>query len=189
MRTIPLVPERYYHVYNRGVNKERIFFQRQNWDFFLYRLEHYCTPEKAELIAYCLMPNHYHLLVYTKTFEFGRKVMHPLAVSYTKAVNQQLRRSGHLFQGSFQAQLVDKDEYLLHLSRYIHLNPVKAGLVNSPQEWEFSSYREYISEYRRDFLSPEIILDQFTTSSAYEDFVHEPIEIDIQLPIDLWIDQ
>jgi putative transposase len=188
MRTIPLVPKNYYHIYNRGVNKERIFFRPQHWDFFLYRLAHYCTQKETELIAYCLMPNHYHLLVYIKTHDFGRNVMHPLGVSYTKAVNQQLGRSGHLFQGSFQAQLVDKDAYLLHLSRYIHLNPVIAGLVESPQDWEYSSYREYISEHRGNFLRPEIILNQFPSSAAYEDFVCESIHTDLQIPETLWID-
>jgi REP element-mobilizing transposase RayT len=99
------------------------------------------------------MPNHYQLLMYNKSANFGRSVMHPLTISYTKAVNQQQLRSGHLFQGPFQALLIDKNEYLLHLSRYIHLNPVIAGLVKSPQDWEFSSYREFTSNHKGDFLA------------------------------------
>ena len=70
--------------------------------------------------------------------------MQPLTVSYAKSINKQEERSGHLFQGPFQVKLVDRDEYLKWLSRYIHLNPVVAGLVERPEEWAFSSYRDYV---------------------------------------------
>jgi REP element-mobilizing transposase RayT len=101
MRKTPLLAEHYYHVYNRGVNFEKIFFVQENWEYFLRRLRRYFDPSDVELVAYCLMPNHYHMLVYLKANDFGRKVMHPFSISYTKAINKQQGRVGPLFQSPF----------------------------------------------------------------------------------------
>ena len=90
--------------------------------------------------------------------------MQNFAISYTKAMNERYHRAGSLFQGAFQARLVDKDEYLLHLSRYIHLNPVQAGLVKQPQDWVYSSYQEYIGLRKGTLPRPEIVLAQFGSS-------------------------
>jgi len=134
MRKTKLVSDHYYHLYNRGVNRGRIFFRPENWSFFLQRWRHYCWPELAEVVAYCLMPTHYHFLVYLQTDQFAQQVMHPFAISYTKAVNKDQNRIGPLFQGPFQAKLVDNDAALIHLTRYIHLNPVTAGHVQAPAD-------------------------------------------------------
>ena len=134
MRKTPLISEHYYHIYNRGGNFEHIFFQTENWLYFLRRLRRYCNPLLGAIIAYCLMPNHYHLLIHLKTDEFSQNVMQPFSVSYTKAINKQQGRVGPLFQGPFQAKIADKNEYLLHLSRYIHLTPVSAGLVGTAED-------------------------------------------------------
>jgi putative transposase len=169
MRKIQLRADHYYHVYNRGTSK--IFFQPENWAFFLGRLHHYFDQSLADIVAYCLMPNHYHLLVYLKTDHFGDKVMQPFTVSYTKAINKQQGRIGPIFQGPFQAKLVEKNEYLLHLSRYIHLNPVTAGLVVEPGEWAFSSYRDYAGMRDGKLPKPDIVLAQFEKRQAYVEFV------------------
>jgi REP element-mobilizing transposase RayT len=126
-RKIKPTVDNYYHIYNRGVNYQNIFFNQENWLFFLRLLRRYCTPDKAAIIASCLMPNHYHMLVYLKTEVFGEEVMQPFMVSYTKAVNKQQGRVGPIFQGPYQAKWVNNERYLLHLTRYIHLNPVTAG--------------------------------------------------------------
>jgi hypothetical protein len=106
-----------------------------------------------------------------KVERFGNKVMQPFSVSYTKAVNNQIGRNGPLFQGPFKAQLVNKDSYLLHLTRYIHLNPVSAGLVSNPEKWVYSSYRDYVGIREGTLPVMNIILDQFPNSKAYADFV------------------
>lgn len=154
-RSIPLVAGEYYHIYNRGNNRQDVFFERENYLFFLRRVRKYLvgdtqTSEVSEtwevwttMIAYCLMPNHLHLLVCAHDDELSRR-MQRFSISYTKAMNKRYDRVGSLFQGQFQAVLVDRNEYLLHLSRYFHLNPVKAGLVKQPEDWGFSSYRDYI---------------------------------------------
>ena len=176
-RSISLVAGEYYHVYNRGNNRQDVFFERENYLFFLRRVRKYLvgdTQETSEvwttIIAYCLMPNHFHLLVCPHDDELSRR-MQRFSISYTKAMNKRYDRVGSLFQGQFQAVLVDRNEYLLHLSRYLHLNPVEAGLVKRPGDWEFSSYRDYIGLRQGTLPMPDIILSQFPTPKAYQEFV------------------
>jgi REP element-mobilizing transposase RayT len=181
-RSISLVAGEYYHIYNRGNNRQDIFFERENYLFFLRRVRKYLvgetqTSEVSEtsevwttIIAYCLMPNHFHLLVCPHDDELSRR-MQRFSISYTKAMNKRYDRVGSLFQGQFQAVLVDRNEYLLHLSRYFHLNPVEAGLVKQPEDWEFSSYRDYIGLRQGTLPTPDIILSQFPTPKAYQEFV------------------
>ncbi|MEZ4865822.1 MAG: transposase [Caldilineaceae bacterium] len=160
-----------YHVYNRGVNRGPIFFTEENWGFFIRRIREYFKPEFVTILAYCLMPNHYHLLLRLKIDEFSSKIMQPFSTSYTKAINKQQNRVGPLFQGKFKAELVDRDEYLTYLSKYIHLNPVKAGLVQSPAVWAYSSYRDYIGMRSGTLPSPQLILERFPNQQAYQQFV------------------
>ena len=171
MRKIQFKAGNYYHLYNRGVNREPIFFNDQNWEYFIKRLRHYCRPELIDIVAYCLMPNHYHLLVYVKDDNLSAKIMQPFTVSYTKAVNRQQSRVGPIFQGAFKAKLIDKNEYLLHLSRYIHLNPVFAELTANPANWAFSSYQDYVGLRNGTLTEPQIVLSQFPSRQAYAKFV------------------
>ena len=101
-RRIELVAGQAYHVYNRGVNCQPIFFCEENWGFFLRRLRRYFVPEQVEILTYCLMPNHYHLLVRLNGDGFSKRVMQPFGVSYTKAVNKQQGRVGPLFKDLFR---------------------------------------------------------------------------------------
>ncbi len=188
MRKIKFRAGHYYHLYNRGVNRQPIFFNDGNWAYFIKQLRHYCKPDLIDIIAYCLMPNHYHLLVYLKCDDLSAKIMQPFTVSYTKAVNRQQERIGPLFQGTFKAKLVDKDEYVLHLSRYIHLNPVLAKLVNQPAKWMFSSYRDYVGLRNGTFPKPDIVLSQFPSRQAYVEFVESYSEADKKLIEHLMMD-
>ena len=191
-RAVPLVAGATYHVYNRGNNRQRIFFERENYLFFLRRVRACLLGEQnsitrssssptnrqfCTIIAYCLMPNHFHLLVCPTDDQFSRH-MQRFSISYTKAINKRFDRVGALFQGKFQALLVDRNETLLHLSRYVHLNPVEAGLVKRAQDWEFSSYREYVGMRPGTLPSAGVILSQFPTSDGYRRFVesYEPAD-------------
>ncbi len=133
----------FYHIYNRGVMRHRIFYTDANWLFFLQRVRKYCRPDLSDVVAYCLMPNHYHLILLSHTSALGTEVMQPLVVSYTKAINREQNRVGPLFQGPFAAKRVVEDNQLLQLTAYVHLNPVWAGLVREPEDWMYSSYRDY----------------------------------------------
>jgi hypothetical protein len=110
------------------------------------------------------------------------------SVSYTKAMNKRYDRVGSLFQGAFQAKHVDRDEYLVHLSRYIHLNPVVAGLVKRAEDWEFSSYREYIGLRDGTLPKPEIVLSHFPSRGAYRDFVQAYVPSEQKIIADLLFD-
>lgn len=170
-RRVEFYADHYYHLYNRGINRQPIFFHAENWGFFLRRLRHHFQPEWIDLVAYCLMPTHYHLLVHLKNDSLSAQIMQPFGVSYTKAINRQQGRVGPLFQGPFQAVWVDKNEYLLHLSRYIHLNPIAAGLVERPEEWSFSSYQDYVGLRQGTLPVPDVVLSQFPSRQAYQTFV------------------
>jgi putative transposase len=161
----------YYHIYNRGVNRQLIFFCEDNWGFFLRRLRQHLKHELVDVVAYCLMPTHYHLLIFLKADHPLSKLMQPFGVSYSKAVNRQQARTGPLFQGPFRAKLIDKDEYLLHLSRYLHLNPVSGGMVQHPEDWSFSSYRDFIGLRNGTLPVPDAKLRHFASREAYKRFV------------------
>ena len=129
-------PGAFYHVINRGNNQEKIFKNDRDREKFLEYLEK--ANERFSIIihTYCLMSNHFHLLVGTPDANLSQ-AMQWINVSYATYFNRKRGRAGHLFQGRFKAILIDADEYLKHLSRYIHLNPVRAKLVSGPSEYQW----------------------------------------------------
>ena len=185
-RNVELCAGEYYHLYNRGNNRGRIFYERENYVFFLRRLRKYLIPV-LDIVAYCLMSTHYHLLVLLKEADLSHR-MQLFSISYTKAMNKRYDRVGALFQGSFRAIHVNQNNYLVHLSRYIHLNPVVAGLVERPEDWEFSSYREYIGVRSGTLPAPEIVLSQFPSREVYQEFVESYTAREREIIADLLFD-
>src|ERR1700690_3470837 len=180
-RLVPLVPEPYYHIYNRGNNRQQIFFQQENYLYFLQGLKRYLLPA-ADIIAYCLMPTHYHLMVRVKQNVGGSKIpevssgMMKLSVSYTKAINKRFARVGVLFQGPFQARPILDSRHLLHLCRYIHANPVNDGLINDPSNWPYLNYLEWIGERNGSLFDRCFVDTQFLNPSDYKDFVMDYVQ-------------
>jgi len=146
------------------------FFERENYLYFLRQFRLYLLKDTLDVLAYCLMPNHYHFLVCLRSLNLSQQ-MQAFSLSYTKAINRRYGRCGSLFQGRFKAILVDSDRYLLHLSRYIHLNPVAAGFVQAPEEWEFSSYQEYVDLRRGTLPQFEHLRQEVGTAQDYHAFV------------------
>jgi REP element-mobilizing transposase RayT len=177
----------HYHIYNRGNNFQPIFFEHENYVYFLRQFKKYFSSVDVEVVAYCLMPNHYHLLVHLKTDRFS-EIMQAFSLSYSKSINKRFGRVGSLFQGRFKSVHVDRNEYLLHLSRYIHLNPVKANLVSRAEDWEFSSCQEFIGLRNGTLPKPEIVLSQFPTRESYRIFVESYIESDNKIIQHLVVD-
>jgi putative transposase len=168
-RQVPLLSGNFYHVYNRGVNKGLVFFSDRNYQFFIDRMLKYLRPN-SEIIAFCLMPNHYHLLIKVESDKYMDESLRPLIVSYSKAVNNEQDRTGPLFQGRYQSILIEDDEYLLDCVKYIHLNPVKAHLVSSPEKWKHSSYLNYIGKGVTAFINTSIVLSFFDNLTEFREF-------------------
>jgi putative transposase len=179
-RLIPFMPELYYHIYNRGNNREVIFFDSDNYLYFLRKIKEYIVPV-ADILVYCLMPTHYHLMVRVKqtsevlkTSEVSGQfsnAMQKFLISYTKAINKRYARVGALFQGAFQAKPITNSSHLLHLCRYIHANPVKDGLVADPASWPYSNYLEWIGERDGTLIDRPFAQSQFPNSQEYQAFV------------------
>jgi putative transposase len=169
-REIPLLSGHFYHIYNRGVNKDPIFFSDQNYSYFMFRFAYY-KKEKADLVAYCLMPNHFHLLLRVNDDLFVKTALSPFLISYSKAINLANNRVGPLFQGRFQAKEIDGEGNLMECIRYIHLNPVNANLVSSPDQWKYSSYSDYINQRKNSITNIEIVLQSFSSINDFSNYV------------------
>jgi putative transposase len=180
----PLMPYRddvfrrgqYYHLYNRGVGEDIIFFNPGNYEHCLRLLERYHGRYGATVIVYCLMPNHYHLLVRQESAEALSRFMGVLFNAYVQAVNRQQGRRGPLFEGRFRHVWVDREEYLIHLCRYIHLNPVQARLVKTPELWQYSNYLDWIGERPGTLADESFIRDHFGSPGSYRSFVNADVD-------------
>lgn len=168
-----------YHILNRGNNRESIFINEADYLLYLQLLERYCEEFNVLLYAYVLMPNHLHLLLETPSGSIV-DFMRSLNTCYTMRFNRKNGRIGHVFQGRYKSFIVDKDNYLLELSRYIHLNPVRAGIVKDPKDYRWSSYRDYVGEsdgiVRKEFILSQFSPNEKKSFSAYNTFVMAAIE-------------
>lgn len=174
-------PDALYHVTTRGDRRENIFDDDQDRQIFLSTLEQVVTRFNWICYAWCLMNNHYHLLIQTPDGNLS-KGMRQLNGVYTQASNRRHQRAGHLFQGRFKAILVDRDAYLLELTRYVVLNPVRAGMIKQPTDWAWSSYRASVGlEPAVPWLAVDRLLSQFAKRRSlaqrrYAQFVAEGIK-------------
>jgi REP element-mobilizing transposase RayT len=165
------VQNHYYHVCNRGAGKGLIFFNSGNYEYLLHLVKRYSRRYAVTVIAYCLMPNHYHFLLRQETDLSLSRFINVLFNAYVQAVNRQQDRKGTLFEGRFRHVWVDREEYLIHLCRYIHLNPVKAKLVSQPAGWPYSNYLEWIDQRSGTLKDGTFIRARFPTPEAYQQFV------------------
>lgn len=164
-----------YHITSRGNARQAIFLNGKDFADFLGILNSVVKRYNFLLHAYCLMNNHYHLLVETLEGNLS-KGMRQLNGLYAQRFNQKHQRVGHLLQGRYQSILVDKENYLLELSRYIVLNPVRAGIVKNPKDYRWSSYQGTIGDQKIPGLFSDWILSQFAkekrkASIQYQTFV------------------
>jgi len=152
-KLMELIPDNIYHIYNRGIDRQTIFFNRKNYLFFLKKMRDYLNPY-INFLSYCLMPNHFHFQIQIPTnfnseqFNNGFKI---LLSSYSRAINNQEQRTGSLFQQNTKAKcLTDEtgiaNKYSLVCFNYIHRNPVSSNLTDKMENWEFSSFKDYSGE-------------------------------------------
>lgn len=201
-RALPFVTGEIYHLYNRGLEKQQIFTNSRDYQIFIEALFYYLMenpkpkfslyrrtktfPVKedkkmVEVICFCLMTNHFHLMVKQTRdggiSEFMRKFIH----SYNKYRNVKYKRQGPIFQGVFKATHIDSDELLIHVSRYIHLNPLVSNLVKDLKKYPYSSYMDFIEESGAYPLAREIVLNFFKSPKEYEKFVLDQADYGMSL--------
>jgi len=203
MRLIRITPGEYYHIFNRAVNKQVIFHDTSDYFRFLFLTLYFQSPiifqqlgrkvkefvqsraldsveedeiikkRRNELVAFCIMPNHFHLIV--KELDEGgiAAYMQRVLTSYSKYYNTKYEKSGHVFQGPYQAVHVEDNRQLLHLSAYIHRNPREISKwFNKEEQYPWSSYQDFIGENRwGNLIMLDIIIGQFKDKAEYENFV------------------
>ena len=197
MRKEPLVTENLYHVFTKSIEGYRIFRSNKNYERMVELMKYYIyynphikfskyirlknkqkvleeikrKKRLVDIVAYCIMPTHLHFIL-IQLVDMGISIyMKNLLNSYTRYFNINNNRKGPLWQGRFKSVLVKNDEYLLHLTRYIHLNPTSAGLVDNPEDWKYSSYNEYLGKSEGGIcnFSPYLEIDPM----SYRNFVEE----------------
>ena len=210
MRKEPLASGNYYHIFNRSIAQYRIFedenlssrfiqiidlyrfidfsyrysdfsnLSEQNQEIIVDRLQ-ISDKKYVEIIAYCVMPTHFHLILKQDAEAGITKYMAKVLNSYSRYFNLSHGRKGPLWESHFDSVLVKNDEQMLHLTRYIHLNPVSAGLVKNPESWKYSSYLEYLSSKEGGLCSYDEIID--ITPSQYQKFINDQIAYQKELSI------
>jgi REP element-mobilizing transposase RayT len=169
-------PGAFYHVIQRGIERKNIFASDKDKDRFLSYLNAAHLSYGAGFHSYVLMDNHYHLIVETPSAPLS-KIMHYIDTAYVAYFNTKYKRTGPLYQGRFKAPLVEQDGYLHYVSCYIHLNPVRAGIVRSPEEYTYSSYNAFVSNIEAPhWLNTSYILSMFSEKASeaknlYKQFV------------------
>jgi putative transposase len=161
----------YYHVYNRGNRKQNIFFQNKDYERFLERLREYKDKFDITILGYCLMPNHFHFLLRQESDIPISLFMLRLCTSYAKYFNIKYEEVGSLFQGRFKAKIIDSDEYLLQVSRYVHRNPLSIstpGVELTAYPW--SSYAAYVNGEKNNIIDSSYILNYFSENNYLKDY-------------------
>lgn len=214
-RKIPLVSEEIYHVFNRGIASQPIFFDKRDYQRFLNAIVYYrncvlpmklslfltasvASREKfiqesqkignflVEIICFNLLPTHFHFLLKQITEKGISDFIGNLANSYTRYLNTRQKRVGPFLQGRFKAVRIETNEQLLHVSRYIHLNPLTSFLVkdfNDLVNYSYSSFPEYLRETRAELCQKAIVLDQFRSREAYRKFVFDQADYQRELDV------
>lgn len=194
-RKVPLATGEYYHVFNRGVARTPIYINARDYTRFIQVLSYYRyagiqqkfsagatisigedNPRLVDIIAYCLMPNHFHLLIKQKVENGIVHFISNLCNSYSKYFNTKNKRVGTLFQGPFKAVHIETEEQLLHVNRYIHINPLVSFIVKDINAYRWSSFSEYLGDGESNLCEKDIIMHNFSTSDLYKKFVLDQVD-------------
>lgn len=181
-RKLQFLPGHYYHIYNRGANRQSIFLEDRNYLYLLRLLKQTCAACQVSVIAYCLLPNHYHWLLRQDGDIPVRDVPKRVFGSYSQAYNKAYHHSGVLFEGPYRAIHIDTDEYLRHLCRYIHANPVRHGIADALELWPYSNYLDWIGKRHGTLLDPRLITQLFHSPATYQATVEAWLTGQIGMP-------
>lgn len=172
-------PGAVYHIIDRGNDRGDIFFDDDDRRYYLDLLSSAVVEYRLRVYAYTLMSNHVHLFLRTMLPNIS-EAMYKVNIDYSHYFNKRHRRTGHLFESRFKSKLVQEDRYFLVLLRYVHMNPVKAGMVSTPEQYAWSSHRAYLGNTDRVVSDPNEALLMFSDDlerarAAYLDFLVQPI--------------
>lgn len=206
IRTVHFRNSYIYHIFNRGVERRNLFLSSRDRERFIMLLEYYrfaknpksfshylnlplqerkrfqnslhTLPQAVDILSYCLMPNHFHLLVRQNTNHGIIQTVSNIANSYAKYFNIKQKRVGPLFQGPFKAVLIESDEQLIHVSRYIHLNPVISGIIDEKElcKYPWSSLPTYAESNQSNWVEVKTVLSHFHTRDSYRVFIQDQIK-------------
>lgn len=172
-------PLTYYHIYNRGNQKQDIFRDESDYLYYLKKLQAVLEKRSFALICYCLMPNHIHLIVQQRDDDSPVQLIASLHTSYSMHFNYKYHTVGHLFQDRYKQRVIENDDYMKSLIAYIHLNPVKARICAYPKEYQWSSYREYASNFYQPRICDHNLLHGYQfDADSFSDYVKKAEMID-----------
>ena len=164
----------YHHLYNRGANRNVVFFGNSDYENFLRSLKRYKDKYMIQINCYCLLPNHFHLFVKQLTEEFTiGKFIGDLTNAYTRTINIKYNSSGVLFEGKTKSKLINDESYFLWLCKYILNNPVKVLLVKKPEEWQYSSAKEYFGYKDSEYTYTLEMLSRFSDLNSFKSFINQ----------------
>ncbi|MCH4822131.1 transposase [Gramella lutea] len=178
MQCEPIKTDSYYHIFNRGNNKQLVFFEERNYHHFLRLTEKYLLPV-CDIYAYCMLPNHFHLLIRTKNDIENRSISQAFSNffnSYAKAINKAYNRTGSLFQDRFKRKRIEDEKYLQNLILYIHRNPENHKVISNFREYQFSSFSKLVSD-SSTFLQRDQVIDLFDSIDNF-DYLHSQTEVE-----------
>ena len=170
-KRFPTIQGGYYHIYNRGAGRLAIFLEERNYLYLLRLLKRVAAECDVAVVAYNLLPNHYHWLLRQDGETPVGRVPARVFGSYSQAFNLANDRTGTLFEGPYKALAVDTDAYFFNVCCYIHLNAVHHGLVDRPEDWPYSNYLEWIEKRPGTLVDRDLVRDYFATPQAYKDCV------------------
>jgi REP-associated tyrosine transposase len=166
-------PGGYFHIYNRGVNRNQIFFGEEDYRYCLSLLKKYAETYYMTIIAYCLMPNHYHFILRQNSDKSISQFIGVVFNAYVQSLNKKYSRVGTLFEGRFKNTHIDNENYILQLCRYLHLNTLKGRIVDAPEEWPYSDYNDWIAKRSLIQFDSNIMSSYFKDPNDYRKYVME----------------
>jgi len=192
-RKILFISGEIYHIFNRSVAGIPIFKGKRESEIFLDAIKFYLQPKPptkfsiyrksrpsfplnldqkiVTIINYCLMPNHFHLTLKQEMENGIKQFLHRISNSFAHYYSIKYKKRGHVFEDKYKAVRIETEEQLLHLSRYIHLNPVTSYLVEKPEEYPYSSYKTYLGKEKSDMIDSSYVLNHFSSLKEYQEFV------------------
>lgn len=181
-RKVQFVKGAYYHMYNRGAGRQSICRTDEDYHRLLRLIKTVAETCQLTIIAYCLLPNHYHWLIRQDNLTPANLLPKRVFGSYTRTYNHIHERSGTLFEDRFEARLVNTDEYLHHLCRYIHANPVRHGIATMPELWPYSNYSEWIGVRNGTLIDRTFVQTHFPETRHYQQSINEYLAGQSSLP-------